>query len=192
MAGRSGGHNRKSLDELRAVGTWRPDRHVSRSNAVAVPGWPRPPVPLGPIAAAEWKRMTHLMAAAGTLSREMAAALYQYCQLFEDSERVRADRQERRARLATIEHSLPSLEGESLIKAIACLAALEQLNAKDVTQLRLLALSLRAYLIEFGFTPAARTRVQTVSRTVPGRELTPLERLQKQHRALREPPLTAV
>jgi P27 family predicted phage terminase small subunit len=192
VKGRSGGRNAKTVEQLKAEGTFDPSRHAGIENPLPVPGMPKPPAKLGKIARREWRRMVELLEANHTLSRELAGALYQYCRLFEEAEDIAAQRIDRRNTIERLEESIRSLRGESLVEAIANITKLVLLDAKDATQIRQYRLALRTYLVEFGLTPAARSRVKLVpTRQRPktgGNEPsdpTPLEKLQAAQRKLR-------
>lgn len=186
---RSGGHNAKPIDQLQREGTFDPSRHAGIENPLPVPGRPKPPAKLGKVGRKQWRRMLELLEENRTLSQELAASLFEYCRLFEEQEAVVAARNDRRVSIERIEESLKELKGESLVEAISCLTKLEQLNAKDATQIRQFALAMRQYLVEFGFTPASRGRVKMVPmKRVPSKkehEPTPLEKLQAAQRQLR-------
>jgi len=186
---RSGGHNAKSIEQLEIEGTFDPSRHAGIDNPLPVPGLPKAPGPLGPLARKEWKRTIALLDEARTLSREIASALYQYCQLFEESEHIATQRIERRRTIERLEATLPQLTGESLVQAIGDITKMAQLDAKDATQIRQYRLALRTYLVEFGLTPAARSRVKLVPmhrRALAKTHVeTPLEKLQAAKRSLR-------
>ena len=186
VKGRSGGSNAKTREQLEREGTFDPSRHAGIENPLPVPGLPKPPGKLGKLARKEWKRMLELLDETRTLSREIASALYQYCQLFEESEHIATQRIDRRQTIERLEATLPQLTGESLVQAIGDITKMAQLDAKDATQIRQYRLALRTYLVEFGFTPVARSRVKMVpTRRPKEHEQTPLEKLQAAKRSLR-------
>lgn len=197
VKGRSGGRNAKTREELELAGTFDPSRHAGLENPLPAPGFPKPPRKLGKIAKKEWRRMVALLDETRTLSREIAGALYLYCQLFEDAEDIRTQRIERRnliEKLETVisgrpEEGIAGLSGDALAEAIGNITKLALQDAKDATQLRQYALAMRTYLVEFGQTPAARSRVRLapVKRrpTAKEHEPTPLEKLQEAQRGLR-------
>lgn len=186
---RSGGHNKKTREQLELEGTFDPSRHAGLENPMPVPGKPNKPAKLGKVGRREWNRTLKLLESTRTLSQELAAALYAYCRLFEEQQNVIAARDDRRARMETIEESLKELKGDALVEAISCLTKLEQLNSKDATQIRQYALGIRTYLVEFGFTPASRGRVKLAPMkrrpTTKEHEPTPLEKLQAAQRTIR-------
>lgn len=186
---RSGGHNAKTREQLEIEGTFDPSRHAGLENPLPAPGLPRPPGKLGKIARREWRRMVALLDETRTLSREIAAALYQYCELFEEAQTIKAQRIERQNLIETLEGLIRELKGEELVKAISEITKLAMLDAKDATQIRQYRLAIRTYLVEFGQTPASRGRVKlspVKRRTAPkDHEPTPLEKLQAAQRKLR-------
>jgi P27 family predicted phage terminase small subunit len=188
VKGRSGGRNAKTREQLEVEGTFDPSRHAGIDNPLPVPGLPRPPAKLGKIARKEWRRMVELLDDSRILSREIAGGLYQYCQLFADSEDIASQRIERRNAIETLEGCLKELQGEALAAAIGDIAKLYALDAKDATQIRQYRLALRTYIVEFGQTPAARSRVRLVPmkrRPTNEHEQSPLEKLQAAQRKLR-------
>lgn len=187
---RSGGHNAKSVDELQVQGTYDPSRHAGIDNPLPVPGIPKVPAKLGKVGRREWHRTIEFLEANRTLSRELAAGLFAYCRLFEEQEAVVAGRRERKARIEMIEESLKELKGDQLVEAISCLTKMEILNSRDSTQIRQYASAIRPYLVEFGLTPASRSRVRLVpikqrSKGKEPSEQSPLEKLQAAQRKLR-------
>jgi P27 family predicted phage terminase small subunit len=139
----SGGRNAKSLLAHALAGT----RRKGARGATAAPPPPDPPIgrPTAPArlkgaARAEWTLMVDRLELAKTLSVVDDAVLYRYCRLH-----ARAERLERQ------------------------IAGLRSLFYRDhlgnpkvhpgVAQLRSYDQALRGYLVEFGMTPAARTRV---------------------------------
>jgi len=98
--------------------------------------------------------------AAQTLSIVDDAALYQYVCLFEETEGLRSSRLTNARLLATLEAALERVQHEDQIAAVAgAIATLQKIDAKAVQQLRQGHSAIRQYLVEFGMTPAARTRV---------------------------------
>jgi P27 family predicted phage terminase small subunit len=140
----SGGRNRKSRAAHALAGTGRKDRGTAKTSADVTPdppkGRPPPPKTLKGEALAEWRRMVDRLAASKTLSIVDDAALYRYCRLH-----ARAERLERQ--IATLRSPFYSdAFGNPRVHP-----GFGQLRAHDQ--------ALRGYLVEFGMTPAARTRV---------------------------------
>jgi P27 family predicted phage terminase small subunit len=150
----SGGRNKKSQREHALAGTYRKDRHSSATTADPPKGRPAPPKSLKGEARAEWLRMLDRLEASKTLSTVDDAALYRYCQLH-----ARAERLERQlAQLA--QPFYRDHFGHPRVHP-----GFAQLRAHDHT--------LRGYLMEFGLTPAARTRVHQLGPDTGGREADP-------------------
>jgi len=177
----SGGRNARSRAEHALAGTGRKDRGTSNT-----PGEPelRPDPPLGrPIrpstlrghASVEWTRMVNRLEASHTLSTVDDAVLYQYVHLFAETEGILESRRTN-ARLAkklyaaidrlVVAHERaqgpedPDASVLNITKAVAQIVALKTLDAKHTTQLRQGHMAIRQYLVEFGMTPAARSRVK--------------------------------
>jgi P27 family predicted phage terminase small subunit len=172
---KSGGRNRKSNREHDLAGTGRSDRGtVTTSTSADAPdlpkGRPRRPSNLRGHALAEWVRMVDRLELAGTLATVDDAALYQYCCLYAETEGITDKRRTTKALVATLTAAVQRLVAAAadadpeaalvdVTAAIAQIAALEQQDVKRTTQLRLGHMAIRQYLVEFGMTPAARSRV---------------------------------
>jgi P27 family predicted phage terminase small subunit len=160
----SGGRNRKSRREHEVAGTYRKDRHGPKSDAPAPDppkGRPSCPRELAGAARAEWLRMVRRLEASKTLSTVDDAVLYQYCCLFGETEGIRESRLTNARLLAKLETALGRVRHEDQVAEVAgAIATLQKLDAKHVQQLRQGHMGLRQYLVEFGMTPAARTRVK--------------------------------
>ena len=94
-----------------------------------------------------------------TLSRVDDAALYQYCQLFAGTEAIEVTRLKTESSIDLLESNLQQLPKEDLAGAYLAIAKLRTLEARYITQIRQGRMALRTYLVEFGLTPAARSRV---------------------------------
>ena len=144
---------------------------------------------IGP-ALEEWNRMVVRLDAAKTLSIVDDAALYQYCCLFAETEaivvaqrstaslidalqaaitgwtrlvdRLEAAEAGKKLSEAALLQSLidRGTYGTQIVGAIGQMVQLKKLEAKYPTQLRQGHMALRQMLVEFGMTPAARSRVQ--------------------------------
>lgn len=177
MAGsaNSGGRNAKAPNLHVLQGTFRGDRHGGHSVPEPPKGRPEPPKPMAGEAKAEWERMVERLEKNRTLSIVDDAALYQYCCLFAETEeikrdaaRLRKDLAETRAMSKDVRKAISAADdGMDKLAAIEQLAALrgtmvniQKLIAKETQQLRQGHMAIRQYLIEFGMTPSARTRVK--------------------------------
>lgn len=172
----SGGRNKKSQAEHALAGTGRKDRGTSSTSpAVIVPdppkGRPTPPSGLRGHALAEWLRMVDRLEQNKTLSLVDDAALYQYCCLFAETEGITDKRRTTAALVKTLQAAIARLVAvaadrdpeAALIDVTAASVAIATLEGQDVkrtTQLRQGHMALRQYLVEFGMTPAARSRVK--------------------------------
>jgi len=97
-----------------------------------------------------------------TLSIVDDAALYQYVELYAETEGIKADNLAVRKLSAALKRTIAKLEGDRLVDAIREIVKLQLIIQKQATQLRQQRMALRQYLVEFGQTPAARTRVKVV------------------------------
>lgn len=165
MAGNanSGGRNRKTADLHLLQGTFRKDRHGDPAEAVEPPaGRPEPPGTLSKVARAEWDRMIVRLETNRALTIVDDAALYQYACLFGEIETQKGEG----ARLDKLSRELKDtagdLDGQALVDAIGHIVTLQHIKARIATQLRQGHMAIRQYLVEFGMTPSARTRVKAL------------------------------
>lgn len=165
MAGNanSGGRNAKSRDLHVVSGTFREDRHGAHETPAAPAGVPVPPRPLKGVAKAEWTRMVDRLTHTGAISKVDDAALYQYVLLFAETEEIMTEVAEARALSRALKSAVGKLNGHDLVTAIGRIVDLQQSLVKSKTQLRQGHMAIRQYLVEFGMTPSARTRVKLPS-----------------------------
>jgi P27 family predicted phage terminase small subunit len=156
----SGGRNAKSAQLHVLQGTFRGDRHADAVAPEPPKGRPEPPRPLGKAEQAEWERMVARLEESKTLSKVDDAALYQYVQLWAETEEIKADNARVRKLSGTLKKSVQKLEGPDLVEAISEIVKLQFLIAKHTQQLRQGHMALRMYLVEFGMTTTARSRVK--------------------------------
>lgn len=159
----SGGHNRRSRDFHLVHGTFREDRGHADADFIDPPkGVPDVPKHLAGAAKAEWARMVDRLETAKTLSKIDDAALYQYVQLFAETEAIREDHAQLRKLTKELRSAIlkSQLAGSELIEAIGKIVVLQQLSQKQSIQLRQGHMGMRQWLVEFGMTPAARNRVK--------------------------------
>lgn len=88
------------------------------------------------------------------------AALYQYVQLFAETEEIKLDSLRLRALSEKLQKIARKLQGLELVEAITKIVDLQYIIAKQSTQLRQGHMAIRQYLVEFGQTPSSRTRVK--------------------------------
>jgi len=149
---------------------------------------------IGP-ALEEWMRMVDRLEVAKTLSTIDDAALYQYCCLFAETEAIvvaqrgtvallvplvaaleRWNRLVDRLEAAEVAKTVSPKDlvqsildrakyGVQIVEATAQVVQLKKLEAKYPAQLRMGHMALRQYLVEFGMTPAARSRVDKTDTT---------------------------
>lgn len=146
--GNSGGRNRKSAASHELSGTLRRGRHPFTSPSPPT-GAPVAPSALTGEGLAEWGRMVDRLEKSKTLSLVDDGALYQYCQLFSASERLQV--------------AVDALDSPFYEKTSVDGAGVEHHEPKvhpGFAQLRSYRQALRQFLVEFGLTPAARSRVK--------------------------------
>jgi phage terminase small subunit len=181
MAGtKNSGRRRKDSTLHLLAGTYRADRHADRKTPDLPSGRPDKPATLSGEAGIEWDRMVARLELMQTLTAVDDGALYQYCLLFGETETLRTEA----ARLATLgkalRRELKKLEGAELVELVGKIVALEQLRARTLQQLRQGHMAIRQYLVEFGMTPSARTRVKALGAKSSG-EPTPQDRLRARY-----------
>jgi P27 family predicted phage terminase small subunit len=160
VKGRSGGHNAKTVKEHKLQGTFQKVRHAGVRNPEPPPGIPTPPKKIDGDSAEEWTRMVGRLAKSKTLSEVDDAALYQYCQMFAETERLSISQEEVGSSLQIINDSLGDYEGAERIAIFQEMSKMRQLEAGYSTKIRQNRMALKAWLVEFGLTPASRGRVK--------------------------------
>lgn len=162
---RSGGHNAKTVAQHQLAGTMQKVRHAGIRNPTPSAGVPKSPKKLTGDAKDEWDRMLAELEDMGTLAKTDRAALYQYCQLFGETEAIAQTQQETAATIDLLEENLhgPAEERENLLGVVQEITKLRQLEARYTNQIRQGRMGLRTYLVEFGMTPASRGRVRLPS-----------------------------
>jgi hypothetical protein len=81
-------------------------------------------------------------------------------QLHAETEEIKADNARVRALSAKLKRAIKDLDGMELVEAIDKIVSLQHIISGHVRQLRQGHMALRQYLIEFGMTPTARSRVK--------------------------------
>lgn len=164
--GHSGGRNKKSTQLHVLRGTFKKSRHADHETPAPPAGTPTPPKRLTGEAKREWDRMLErLRESLVPTTRIDDAWLYQYVQLYAETEAIINDNAQLRQLQATLKTSLQKLKGRELVSAIAEVVKIEQVLSKQTTQLRQAHLAIRQYLVESGMTPAARSRVKLPRQT---------------------------
>lgn len=156
----SGGRNARGTAAHVVAGTFRPDRHGGSQTPDLPKGHPEPPKPLDGDAAAEWGRMVAHLEQIGILSPTNAMALYQYCRMFAETEAQAARAEEYAAGIAMLEQNLSDVKGPDLVACFQEIGKLHALRAQNETKVRQGRMAIRQYLVEFGMTPAAVSRVK--------------------------------
>jgi P27 family predicted phage terminase small subunit len=159
----SGGRNKKSTQLHVLQGTFRGDRHAGAETPDPPAGIPEPPGKLSKVARAEWDRMVGRLTTNKALTVVDDAVLYQYACLFAEVEEQKGATAQLRKLSTDLKVQSAKLDGELLVEAIGRIVTLQHLITRNVTQLRQGHMALRQYLVEFGMTPSARTRVKAVA-----------------------------
>lgn len=157
---RTGGRNAVSSQQHVLRGTFQPSRHAGHETPEPPKGRPEPPVVLADEPQAEWDRMIGRLELMGVLSVVDDAVLYQYCRLFAETEAIAVSQAETAASIKIVEENLAGLKKEELVAVFQEITKLRQLEARYTTQVRQGRMALRQYLVEFGLTPSARSRVK--------------------------------
>lgn len=165
MAGtkNSGGRNKLSAAAHVLRGTFRADRHADDATPQPPLGVPKPPKPLSGDAKAEWNRMVLRLSTNQTLSIVDDGALYQYCDLFAETEDLKASYWRLRKTSGQMLKAIKGLEGGDLVNALAEVAKLEHEIGRTTVKLRQNHIAMKAWLVEFGLTPSSRTRVKQLA-----------------------------
>lgn len=187
VKGRSGGRNAKTVQQHQLEGSFRTTRHDGYTNPEPPQGKPVPPRELTGHAKAEWDRMVARLEQSKTLSIVDDGVLYQYVQLFAETEGILDDVTALQALSTQLKTLAATLEGDQLVNAICEIVKLQQVLAKKSTQLRQGHMALKQMLVEFGMTPASRSRVKLTSGEddATKKATSPLAALQQQARVLR-------
>lgn len=144
---RSGGHNAKTVEQHSLEGTYRVDRHGGVTNPTPAVGAPTPPVRLTGAALQEWKRMLELLKNSEMLTVVDGAMLAGYCELHGEAVGTKRDIERLRAKLRK---RLSVAEMLELQRHIIRLSGHLLRHRQQIRQ----------YLVEFGLSPAARSRVK--------------------------------
>lgn len=156
----SGGRNRKSAKVHKLQGTFQKVRHAGVTTPEAPAGVPNPPKDLEGDALAEWTRMVGRLSVVGSLSTVDDAALYQYARLFAETEAIAVTQLETAATIDLLEENLHGEDRENLLLVAQEITKLRQLESRYTTQVRQGRMAIRQFLVEFGMTPSARSRVK--------------------------------
>lgn len=97
----------------------------------------------------------------GTLSPVHDAAIYQYAQLFAETEEQAKRPSEYKGAIDILEANLSDLQGADLVACFQEIGKLHALRAQNEAKVRQCRMAMRQYLVEFGVTPAALSRVTT-------------------------------
>jgi P27 family predicted phage terminase small subunit len=165
---KNSGRRSKSTQAHVLQGTFRKDRHGDGETPEPPIGRPKPPKQLNAEARAEWDRMVERLDTTRTLSIVDDGALYQYAKLFAETEATEADQKENRRLAGLLKRKMTArLDGARLIEAIKAVVGLRQMINKGTRDLRQQRMALRQYLVEFGMTPSARSRVKLPGKRQP-------------------------
>lgn len=159
------GRRSKSATQHKLEGTFQKVRHAGVVTPEPPSGRPVSPGELAGVALAEWGRMLDRLEHMKALSVVDDAAIYQYCQLFAETEAIEQTQQETAASIDLLEENLHGLEKGELVSCFQEITKLRQLEARYTTQVRQGRMAIRQYLVEFGLTPSARTRVKLPEKT---------------------------
>lgn len=158
--GASGGRNAKPTRAHVVSGTFRGDRHADHDTPDPPKGDPVPPRELSAVGQAEWAGMVESLRLSRTLSPVDGHALYQYCCLVAEAEELVAEKAEARAAVNTLLASQGDVEKEDLLAFFQELGKMTKLASSYDGKITSKRSTIRQYLVEFGLTPAARSRVK--------------------------------
>lgn len=172
---KSGGHNAKTRAQLELAGTFRKDRH-QHLTPEPPKGIPTPPRELTGEALAEWLRMIGRLTLSGALSVVDDGVLYQYCQLFAETEGIALIQEETAGSIDILEQNVAGLKGPDLVACFQEITKLRKLEAGYITKVRQGRMALRMLLTEFGLTPASRGRVKLPEKTQDADDFTAFQK----------------
>lgn len=163
----SGGRNAKGKQLHVLQGTFRGDRHTDQVIPDPPKGRPEPPKKLTADERAEWNRMVARLEQTGTLAIVDDAALFEYVQLFAETQTIKTDQIENRKLATALKRTISEseLDGSDLVSAVKDIISLRHLANKATRDLRQGHMAMRQYLVEFGMTPSARSRVKLATDT---------------------------
>ena len=186
VKGRSGGRNAKTAAELKQSGTFRADRHGGIENPEPPVGVPAVPEGLSGLALSEWRRMISRLETSHTLAVVDDGILEQHCKLYAETEAIAQAQIEVGASIDILEDNLSDIEKDQLVQVFQEITKLRGLESKYTTQLQSGRAKLKAFFVEFGLTPAARSRVKVTSAKEDDKtKVSPLAKLQAANRAIR-------
>lgn len=167
------GTNRKSRVQHELDGTFRKDRHSDLKNPEPTSGRPDPPLALDTIAQTEWDRAMWAFEDMKMLHKVDVFAVYQYAQLYAETEAVKGQQEEAKAGLRVLEDNLSTrpetpeerLSAADKVQLFAQIVTLHKIISKCTDQLRSGRMAIRQYLVEFGLTPASRNRIKLPAKT---------------------------
>ena len=162
MAGTSasGGRNAKSSRAHVLGGTFRDDRHGEHETPEPPKGRPEPPQPLEGVALTEWHLMLTRLEVSRTLSIVDDAAVYQYCCLVGEATALVAKQEMAEAAVERLLESQGDIEKADLLPFFQEVGKMSKLAASYDGKITSKRSTIRQYLVEFGMTPAARSRVK--------------------------------
>ena len=161
---RSGGHNAKTVEELRLSGGVRKGRHAEIVNPQPPQGLPVSPKVLTGDALAEWDRMIHRLQVSRTISVVDDGMLYQHCRLFAETEQLVEEKAEARGAVDRLLESQGDIEAADLLSFFQEVGKMTKLAASYDSKLRSNRMALRVSYVEFGLTPASRGRVKVADK----------------------------
>ena len=137
------GRPRTPSKVLENRGAYKINPQRRRESEPKATGKPKMPRHLDKVGKAEWKRITSLLETMGVLSQTDAPSIEQYCEAYSDWRKAK-------------DNVLKT--GQAIVRASANGAPTVTKNP-FMREKSDLAARIKGYLIEFGFTPASRTRL---------------------------------
>jgi phage terminase small subunit len=152
----------KSIADLKRSGSYTKTRHGGQRSPLprATPGHPVKPDRLDPVASAAWDDAVAALDDMDITRTVDGAALTQYARLYGETEGIAAQQRDVIATANTLRASLDGLTGPDYTFTVSQITALVTLAAKHTDQLRNGRNAIRLFLVEFGLTPASRSRIR--------------------------------
>ena len=158
--GASGGRNARSTQDHILSGTFNTTKHSGHETPEPPKGDPVPPRALSAVAQEEWDGMVASLRLSRTLSPVDAHALYQYVCLVAEAEALTVKQELAEAAVDMLRDSQGDIEKADLLPFFQELGKMAKLAASYDGKITSKRSTMRQYLVEFGLTPAARSRVK--------------------------------
>lgn len=155
------GRRPKSTQAHVLAGTFQPVRHAGYDSPIP-PDHQEPVLPgtLEGEGLEEWQRMVRRLGLIGALSSVDDAAIFQYAKIWGEVEELATAKSETTAAIKILEQNIGTITKEDLLPFFQELTKLRQIEQRYLSHILARRMALRQYLVEFGMTPSARSRIK--------------------------------